>query len=68
MEEKIVFSPSGAVNSKEFYSLHVLLIKIITLKFQTCLGQGPTTRCGVGDALTTDCPTANRLDIRHIEH
>jgi hypothetical protein len=52
--KNIVFSCSGQI-----YSPHVLWIKIITLIFQTFLGQGPNTRRRVG-ALTTDHPTGKK--------
>jgi hypothetical protein len=38
--KKLFFSPLEPLKSEQFYSPHLLWFIIISLKFQTCLGQG----------------------------
>jgi hypothetical protein len=55
VDEKIILSLFRLSNSEQFYSSHFSWFKIISLKFQTCLGQGfDKKREG---ALNTDQPT-----------
>jgi hypothetical protein len=74
--KKIVPSPSGPFSFEQFYSPHFLWFKINSLRFQTCLGQGPNTRGGrVRRPQTAPRGRSNtsasqpiRLDIRYSEH
>jgi hypothetical protein len=49
LDEKLFFfSLSGAFSTEQFYFLHFLWFKIMSSKFQICLGQRPNTKKGAG--------------------
>jgi hypothetical protein len=62
---KAIFPSPISLNSEQFYSHHLLRLKIIIPMFHICIGQGPNT-WGKQGASTTDNSTEKTIPSPHM--
>ena len=62
MDKEDIFTSSGPYRSQQLYHSHFLWFKIITLTFQTDIGEDPSTS-GRKDASTTNHKTKKTSPI-----